>query len=132
MARQYFVSTATKKLGEEYGFTEGDWIEVKNALSYGEGLHLTSSTVDEIRQREDGTNATKFDLKKFKIDRILLYVVAWSVRTASGAIAKIDRVTVEELAEDIANEIDAALDKHVAELNEAKNSKGQTKDTEIK
>lgn len=126
MARKYFVDDATKKID----LSEGDWIEVRNELSYGENLRLSTAIMERI-ETDEGTTAMKPNMVKFKSERMLSYITAWTVRHKDGSTAKINRQTIEDLDEEFADEIDRALDKHVEALQELKKArKEQPKPTE--
>ena len=54
MARKYFVDAHTKRID----LSEGDWIEVRNELSYGENLRLSTAIMDRI-ENEEGTTSMR-------------------------------------------------------------------------
>lgn len=115
MARKYFVDAHTKRID----LSEGDWIEVRNELSYGENLRLSTAIMDRI-ENEEGTTSMRPNMLKFRAERMISYIKEWSVKLGNGATAKVNRQMIEDLDEDFADEIDAALDAHVEELTKVK------------
>jgi len=114
MSRNRFTDRETVRLE----LSDGDWIEVKTALNYGEskrivgaGLHL-----DLVGDAEPSLN-----LESYNIERILVWVTKWSFQNSAGAPERITAESIGRLDPATGAEIEAALDAHIKRLDEAKN-----------
>lgn len=117
---QRFVTPAYKQLA----LSHGDWIRVKERLTYGESVRLqgagavdllVNSGVDEAGQH------IGIDLAAFEMARITAWVVEWSFADERGKRVPVNRDTIESLDPDTAEEIKAAIDRHVEKLEAEKN-----------
>ena len=104
--------------------SEGDWIDVKEELTYGEeqrmaGVGLTSLRTPEqvgnepVRPHEIGIN-----LELFNIEKILMWCLDWSFVDENDKRVKLDRSSVSALQPETAQEILDALTTHVEKLEE--------------
>src|SRR4030065_405384 len=104
--------------------SEGDWIDVKEELTYGEeqrmaGVGLTSLRTPEqvgnepVRPHEIGIN-----LELFNIEKILMWCLDWSFVDENDKRVKLDRSSVSALQPETAQEILDALMAHVEKLEE--------------
>lgn len=102
MATNRFARIDTVRLE----LSDGDWIEVKRELTYGDILELQeqSSTPDE-------SNDLRFNGREFSLNRILTWVVAWSFEDESGPV-ELTRDAIRALNADAAAEINRALNEH--------------------
>lgn len=112
MSRQAFVEPATVKLE----LSEGDWIEVKAELTYGEQLKLQdeSSVRGEDEKRHFANSA-------FYVARLVAWIVDWSFTDAKGRV-EITPDSIRALKGEIAGEINTALNKHETEQEDSKNA----------
>ena len=107
MTRNWFVQPETARL-ELFG-GEG-WIEVKRELSYGERQRLAAGGLGKM-----STSGAEIglDLERYAIERVLIWVVDWSLSDAKGKQVKIARDAVANLSGEVADEIDRALSEHI-------------------
>jgi hypothetical protein len=110
MPRQAFVEPSTVKLE----LAEGDWVEVKRELTYGEQLQLQESSSET-----DEAGKYHLDVSNFYVNRMVAWVVDWSFEDADGAVV-VTPDAVRALRGEIAAEINIALNKYITE-GESKN-----------
>ena len=113
MARNAFVEPATVRLE----LSEGDWIEVKREITYGEQLELQ----DESSPRSPVDNKTHFVYSNFQVARMAICIVEWSFEDDNGQV-EVTRDAIRALKRDIAEEFSDALDKYEAEQIASKNA----------
>lgn len=115
MPRNAFVDPDTVQLP----LSEGDWIEVKQRLTYGEQQRLSSASLTSVRIQAGRTDDTeiKLDMQRHAIERIFVWVTEWSFRDKSGKAVKVTRQAIENLREDVADEINTALDEYIEKIN---------------
>ena len=114
-----FASQQTTRLE----LSDGDWLEVRDELSFGRQQKLASAGVGGMRGFDGGDMANvrmELDLAAFEIQRILAWVTEWSFRDGGGRPVDLTREAVENLTPETAEEIKAALDAHVAAVEEKK------------
>jgi len=111
VSRQAFVTPATVKLE----LTEGDWIEVKKELTYGEQLQLQDESA--VRGEDDIRHFTN---SAFYIARLVIWIVDWSFEDDKGHV-EVTADAVRALRGEIAGEINTAINKHEAEQEALKN-----------
>ena len=121
MTRSRFVQPATTNIP----LSDGDWIEVKQALTYGEGQALYTSAVDstlDMGEAGTGQPRTRFGLRMeaWAVKRICAWVVDWSFTDISGNKVEFSEQAVAALDEDTGKEIDAALTAHMAAIEARK------------
>ena len=112
MARKAFVEPATVKLE----LSEGDWIEVKRELSYGEQLQLQ----DESSRRSEEDDKLRFVYSSFYVAHLVAWIVDWSFTDDNGRV-EVTADSIRALKSDIAGEINTALNKYEAEQDALKN-----------
>jgi hypothetical protein len=110
--RQAFVEPATIKLE----LTEGDWIEVKRELTYGEQLKLQD---ESSRTGED--DKLHFAYSSFYVAHLAAWIVDWSFEDANGHV-EVTPDSIRALKGAIAGEINTALNKYEAEQDALKNA----------
>lgn len=115
MPRNRFVTPDTKRLD----LSDGDWIEVKTRLSWGDILLIQSSSVTGANF---GTNEVGMDLRRAKMTRFMVWLTDWSFRDAAGKPVKLSLDAIAELESGTAEEIDVALTAHVEALEAEKNA----------
>jgi len=107
VARRAFVTPATVKLE----LSEGDWIEIKAELTYGEQLHL-----QDMSSHMDADDKYHLDVSDFYINRITAWVVEWSFEDEDGRV-NVTTDSVKALRGEIAGEINEALTKYINGLD---------------
>lgn len=113
MARNRFISPATTRLV----LTDGDWVEIKERLDFGETQALTAATLAQGGNLASGEAPTlQLDLASYKVERLCMYLVDWSFRDQDDRSVPVSRATIKALDPATATEIDAALDTHLAAL----------------
>lgn len=108
MGKRRFVSRETAKLE----LSEGDWIEVKEGLSYGEQKRLGAASLN-LRGIMGGSPDVSLDLEKAGIMRMALYIVDWSFVNDDGKPVKVTPSAIGALEPATAQEIEDALDAHL-------------------
>jgi hypothetical protein len=110
MARSRFVVPNVVKLT----LSDGDWIEVKERLTFGETQALTASTLAQTGSltRGEALDVT-LNMGAYKIVRMAAYLTDWSFRDEFDNRVTINRTSIETLDPATADEIDAALDAHI-------------------
>lgn len=93
--------------------SEGDWIAVRQELSYGQQRRLAASGLTGIDQAAAEGERLKVDLAAYDLERLALWVLDWSFRDADGDHVVVSREAIENLHPDTAAEINAALDRHI-------------------
>lgn len=108
--RSRFVEPDTTRLE----LTDGDWLEVKSRLDFGERNALATAGLKQAGTLGNG-HAPEFtiDLAAYKLERMLAYLTDWSFRDRNDRNVPISRATINALDPDTADEIDAALDAHI-------------------
>ena len=104
MTKHRFVTAATVRLE----LSEGDWIEVKERLSYGEQQRLTGMAVGRA-----GDGGIHLDYARYEIERLATWLVDWSFRDDQDKPVALSKKAIENLDPDTADEIDAALNAHI-------------------
>src|SRR5688572_26780247 len=104
--------------------SDGDWIEVRDRITYGAKQRLDSVSIRSMVQG-DGPAKIDLDMSTFRIERMVAYIVGWSARKPDGSPAKPDRDSFAALSEQAADEINEVLDRHIeARAEEAKQADG--------
>lgn len=111
MARNRFVQPNTVRLD----LSDGDWIEVKERLTYVENQRLYGGMVRSINTNQD-INELGVDVARFNILRLETWIVDWSFRDEHDKPVPVSRSAIENLDPDSAREIDAAIDRHLTDL----------------
>lgn len=109
--RNRFVSTNVTRLP----LSDGDWIEVKERLTYAEQEQLNASSMKPVFVTEGGSRL-ELSLEVFNINRIAAWVVDWSFVGPNDKALPVTRAYIEALDPDTAAEITTALDAHVTAL----------------
>lgn len=103
--------------------SDGDWVDVKKRLTYGERNRMKAALVSEIR----GDGRVTPDLQMIDLALVLAYLVDWSLVDFKGKQIPIDtdtkkRAAVEALDEDTVKEIIAAIEAHGQEMDAARSA----------
>ena len=104
MARNRFVSAETVRLE----LTEGDWLEVKRELTYGEQQNLLLGDT-QVTRVEGGVKEVTVDLELINIRDMAMWIVDWSFEDANGKRVPVSIDSIKALSTDTAEEVDAAL-----------------------
>jgi hypothetical protein len=104
--------------------SEGDWIEVKSRLNYYEQQRLANASLTTVNvtaaSRAAGQTKVDLDMANMAIERIVTWVTDWSFVDANKKRLAVNRPNVEALDPDIADEINAALDAYIDEMEAKK------------
>ena len=106
MGRSRFVIPNTVRLE----LSEGDWIEVKERLTYGEQQALAGASLDKMTP---GSTDIAINLQRYDIMRLDTWIVGWSFCDANGKAVKKTRNAIAALDPATAKEINDALSAHV-------------------
>jgi hypothetical protein len=104
VGKQRFVSAETVRLE----LTDGDWIEVKRELSYGEQQELFLRDV-QMTGLAGGERNVSVDLQLINIRDMAMWIVDWSFEDAKGKRVPVSIDSIKALATDAAEEVDEAL-----------------------
>lgn len=110
--RARFSSGAAVKLP----LSEGDWVLVRQELSYGQQRRLAASGLTGIDQAAAEGERLRVDLAAYDIERLVLWVMDWSLVDDDGDRVTVSREAIEALHPDTAAEINAVLDAHIEAL----------------
>lgn len=113
--RSRFASGAAVRLD----LSDGDWVLVRAELTYGQQRRLAMAGVRGVPPgvaEETGEPRLSVDWAVFEIERLVVWVMDWSLRDADGDHVQVSREAIEALHPDTAAEIDAALTAHVEGL----------------
>ena len=103
----------------ELQLSDGEWIEVKEQLSFGEQEDLNTAGLKTMKTVA-GETEVSLEWSQFNTAKILMWVVDWSFRLPNGHKADINMKTVRNLRDDVAKEILLAIENYqttVAEKN---------------
>jgi hypothetical protein len=89
--------------------TEGDWVDVKRDLTFGEQQQMFSA----MRRRYAPGELPMLDPASVTSARVLAYVVSWSLVDSHGTPVALSPGALNSLFPDAVNEIRDALDAHV-------------------
>lgn len=114
--------------------SDGDWIKVKLQLGVGESRNLLTAGFKNVTGLFGASDAASLNQSTLRVDwveqtiaRVMAWVTDWSFLDTRGNRVPFNRETVCALDEETFAEIDAALDKHVEAIAEAKKQRaGQT------
>lgn len=106
MGKQRFVSAETVKLD----LSEGDWVEVKGRLTYGERQRLAASS---FRTGHLGSDAVDLDFEAYALTKLETWLVDWSFTDAKGKHVSVSRAAIRNLDPETADEITEALNAHI-------------------
>ena len=110
--RPRFASGAAVKLP----LSEGDWVLVRQELSYGQQRHLAHAGLTGIDATATAGERLKVDLAAFDLERLATWVMDWSFTDEDGDRVTVSREAIEALHPDTAAEIDQALTAHIEAL----------------
>lgn len=105
--RNRFVSTETVRLD----LSEGDWVDVKERLSYAEQLALSNASI--VGTQVGG--GFQVDMGRYRIKRLEMYLTDWNFTDAEGKSVPLTSAAIRHLDSETAEEILAALDAQEAQ-----------------
>jgi len=114
MARNRFVLPETVRLE----LSDGDWIEVKKRLTYGEQQRLAGGALRP--KLTDGEIDISLDLETHSILRLSTWIVDWSFCNFQGKQIKVSKEAIASSDPDSIEEIEEALTAHIKALAEEK------------
>ena len=117
MARNRFVDPRTKRLE----LSDGDWIEVKGQLTFGETERIKAAAVQK-KFRIDASGEVELKdveiaIDKVKIAKLAAWLIAWSFCDSMGKPVALTIDAIDALDPATAEEVNAALDAHIAEVS---------------
>lgn len=115
--RNRFVTPETTRLD----LTDGDWIEVKARLSYGEQQKLNTAALTRLSTSDGKDTGIELDMARYGIERLLCWIVDWSFTDIRGKSVSVNASSVANLDTDTVAEIEAALGQHIEAQAAAKN-----------
>jgi len=117
MARNRFVvpNTIRKEI------SEGDWVEIKEELTYGEQKRLETGAMGKMTASGSTDPGISLDFERYNLMRLYTWLVAWSFVDGAGKRVKITLDAIAALDTETAQEIDDVLTAHIEELEAAKN-----------
>jgi len=117
--RDRFASGAAVRLE----LSDGDWVLVRAELTYGQQRRLTfaglTGVPSALADQGQGQRLT-MDMATYHVERLCTYLMDWSFVDGDGQSVHVSREAIERLHPDTANEIDEALDAHLASLEAKK------------
>ena len=119
MPRNRFVEPETVRLE----LTDGDWIEVKKELTYGEEQRLAGAAMS-VKSQLDGDKQVSGDIQldmeneRFAVLRFYLWLVDWSFINKALKPVKLTKAAIANLQHETADEIDQVLTRHIARVEE--------------
>ena len=119
MPRNRFVEPETVRLE----LTDGDWIEVKKELTYGEEQRLAGAAMS-VKSQLNGDKQVGDDIQldmeneRFAVLRFYLWLVDWSFTGRDKKPVKLTKAAIANLQHETADEIDQVLTAHVARVEE--------------
>jgi hypothetical protein len=119
MARSRFVLPNTIRLD----LSEGDWIEVKERLTYGEQQRLAGGAMARATGMGSESVGVDLDFERYNLLRVTTWLVDWSFVDPKDKQVPVSREAVAALDPDTMVEIDAALTAHIEALEASKNRK---------
>jgi len=114
MGRSRFVLPETERLE----LSEGDWIEVKKRLTYGEQQRLAGGALRP--KLTDGEIDISLDLETHSILRLSIWIIDWSFCDAKDKQVEVSRDAIASLDPDTVEEIETVLTAHIRALEEEK------------
>lgn len=122
MSRNRFADLTTIRLD----LTDGDWVEVKNGLTYYEQEQISSALMRSLRAGDDEIG---IDWAKHRMLRLEHWLTDWSFKGPDGKPTKLSRITLMSLDADTAGEINTALDAHIEKLDAQKKERATANGT---
>jgi len=118
MPRNRFVAVESVR----YELSDGDWVEFKKRLNYGEVKRITTSGLNLVG---DMGNNPRYDLSiaRFEENKRVIWMTGWSFCNVNARLMEITADNVGLLEPETVAEIDLVLAKHMAAMEEEKNAR---------
>lgn len=123
---RFVVPTVVRK-----DLSDGDWIEIKKELAWGEQKDLEDSAVGTVAGIIPGSEDTSgvgvgLALGEYEITRLLTWIVEWSLVDTAGKSVPVTRDSIRALYTEDANEISGVITAYTEELKASKNAETPT------
>jgi hypothetical protein len=132
MARNRFVRPETVR----YDLSDGDWIEIKRELSYGEAQKLAGAATSGLKgfgtdeSGEEQELSIGLDLERYELLKFWTWLVDWSFRDEEDKPVPVSMAALRALTEETGEEIAQAIQRHEEALAEEKKAQpGETSPT---
>lgn len=112
----WFVKPAVARLD----LGDGQWVEIKEQITYGEAQRLTGSMLRSRVSRNDGADEVGVDYARFSVLKLQTWLVDWSARDEDDKPVPLSPAAIENLDPATAEAIDAAINAHLAKRAEGK------------
>jgi hypothetical protein len=118
VSRSRFVAPETVRLP----LSDGDWIEVKTRLNYGEQAHLNKKMYGRVDQAALAGNGAGLgvDIEAMAIEFLVTFLTDWSFRDADDKPVALNRDAVAALDPETADEVQSAIARHAQETDRGK------------
>ena len=125
MPRYRFIKPDSTRLP----LSDGDWVEVKKLLTYGEQQRLSGSALTTLKSNPGsvgGGNEFGLDWELYNVRRLQIWIVDWSFRDENDRPVKITQEAISSLDPDTVTEIDEKLTAHLQMIEDSKKAKSGT------
>jgi len=102
--------------------TDGDWIEVKERLTYGEQQQLAGAALGKSSGTIGKGLTVGLDWRAYSVLRVLIWIIDWSFCDEEGKRVEVSHEAVCALDPDTVVEIENAISAHIEARDERKNS----------
>ena len=99
--------------------SDGDWIEVKEQLTYAERQRLSGAMLRTVKTGA-GDNEMGVDFARYAVLRLQMYLTDWSFKGEDDKPVALSAAAIENLSEDAAGEINGAIDTYLEEREAGK------------
>jgi len=103
--------------------SDGDWIEIKERLTYGEQQRLAGGALTRMTSTGNTDAGIDLDFERYNLLRMATWLVDWSFVDARDKPVRINQAAIAALDPDTAEEIDAAITEHLEALEDLKNQR---------
>jgi hypothetical protein len=110
-----FVTPDTRRLE----LSEGDWIEVKEQLTYAEQQRLSGAMLRTVKTAA-GDNEMGVDFARYAVLRLQMYLTDWSFKGEDDKPVALSPAAIENLSQEAAEEINGAIDTYLQEREAGK------------
>lgn len=130
MPRYRFIKPDSVRLS----LSDGDWIEVKKLLTYGEQQRLSGSALTTLKSNPGsagGGNEFGLDWELYNLRRLQIWIIDWSFRDENDRPVKITPESISSLDPDTVAEIDEKLTAHLQMIEDSKKLKNGSGDLTV-
>ena len=104
-----------------YELSEGDWVEFKAELTYGERLRLSSRALGQRINMETRQVEYSPQLEAYSVEELFMWLTDWSLTDVKEEVVEISRESIGALRQDAADELRESLAKHLEAMEDEKN-----------